>query len=178
MSCTQSTGTRRRLRRWRRARRGPSWSSPFTAKVRVRRDSGDRAREAGPEPTRVRPAARGEGGGELALHAAVADGAVKTGATLWSMENCSFEDPTIECALTPILELGAHDGGVKQVAWNPSGDVERVVSIDNSSLHLWALDKLKSVGATDAAKVPSSDRQGPARVHAIVEETDRAAGVA
>ena len=97
----------------------------------------------------------------------MAENAVKTGATLWSLEASSFEDRTIECPLKPLLSLGAHDaGGVRQVLWNATGDVDRVVSIDSGTVRLWALEKLKAATQAEAMAVPPADRQGPARLAA------------
>jgi WD40 repeat protein len=95
----------------------------------------------------------------------VAEQAVKTGATLWRLEQHSFDDPERECALTPVLTLGAHDGaGVRQVLWNASGDVDRAVSVDGGSIRLWALNKLSAATQAEAVAVPPAERQGPVRL--------------
>ena len=73
----------------------------------------------------------------------------------------------MDCELKPLLSLGAHDAtGVRQVLWNPNGDISRVVSIDGSYVRLWSLDKLAAVAQTEAAPVPPSAGHTAARAMA------------
>ena len=55
---------------------------------------------------------------------------------------------------------------MRQVLWNPNGDISRVVSIDGSYVRLWSLDKLAAVAQTEAAPVPPCEGRTAARVMA------------